>query len=586
MISVNEGGVSSGVMSEAELEVDFTVQAVENLVTQFSAALDFYRELVQNSIDAGTAAVEVWTEFMPGAEDDGTIAIHVDDGGEGMNEEIIDNQLTKLFASSKAGDLTKIGKFGIGFVSIFAPDPKAVLLHTGRGGECWELLFHPDRSFTKTRIEGPVEGTQITLFLPGDRGRYRQVVAESEAVLRRWCVHSEVEVSFEDRSFGRGPVSITEAFAAAGRCPTRASHEGTEVALAYSRAPICGFYNKGLALTPSPSDRTPVQEHAERLRHVSFKVKSRYLEHTLSRDTVVREGNFHKAMALVLATAAGPLQAGLVAALEELVQRPAWGASELALYYELVEYLAGEPMAEVERWSGRRLLRRVDGGAASLDEVEASADEEGAAFVRDAATPGAEHLLGRGVPVLQGSTPRELADGSSARDFGTVGELVASYLGHRRGRGVRGLLRRVGLGAEVPRVAAPEQVYLPIVELRPGAEERALLFAADELLRRVGEVFGRITLCTIAAPDPPLFVVARRIEGFMRRPAPGEGRWWRARRPEVAVERTHPHFAAMLRLWPVEPAMAAYCLARALLLEERREEGRALLAAARGEVRR
>lgn len=573
-------------MAEAELEVDFTVQAVENLVTQFSAALDFYRELVQNSIDAGTAAVEVWTEFLPGAEDDGTIAIHVDDGGEGMNEEIIDNQLTKLFASSKAGDLTKIGKFGIGFVSIFAPDPKAVLLHTGRGGECWELLFHPDRSFTKSRIEGPVEGTQITLFLAGDRGRYRQVVTESEAVLRRWCVHSEVDVTFEDRTFGRGPVTINEAFAAAGRCPARAVREGTEVVLAYSRAPICGFYNKGLALTPNPADRTPVQEHEARLRHVSFKVKSRWLEHTLSRDTVVREGNFHKAMALVLETASGSLQGGLVVALEELVRRPTWGAGELALYYELIEYLAAEPMAEVERWSSRKLLRRADGGVASLDEVEAGAEEEGAVFVRDAATPGCEHLLARGVPVLQSVTPRALTEATPSREFGAVGLLVSGYLEHRARRGVRGVLRRVGLRRTPPQVAAPEQVYLPIVEAKPTAEERSLLFAADELLRRVGEVFGRITVCTIAAPDPPLFVVARRIEGFMRRPQPDEGRWWRARRPEVAVERTHPHFAAMLRLRAVEPAMAAYCLARALLIEEEREGGRSLLEAVRGEVGR
>ena len=49
---------------EPEFEVDFTVQAVENLVTQFSSALDFYRELVQNSIDAGSAAIEVWLEFL------------------------------------------------------------------------------------------------------------------------------------------------------------------------------------------------------------------------------------------------------------------------------------------------------------------------------------------------------------------------------------------------------------------------------------------------------------------------------------------------------------------------------------------
>ena len=163
-----------GPMTPPEYEVDFTVQAVENLVTQFSSALDFYRELVQNSIDAGSAAIDVWMEFLPASDsgaDEGTIVIHVDDAGEGMNEAIIDQQLTRLFASSKDGDLTKIGKFGIGFVSIFAPDPRAVLLHTGRGGEAWEVLFHPDRSFTKTRLGSPVEGTQIALYLAGDRAR-------------------------------------------------------------------------------------------------------------------------------------------------------------------------------------------------------------------------------------------------------------------------------------------------------------------------------------------------------------------------------------------------------------------------------
>ena len=65
-----------GPMTPPEYEVDFTVQAVENLVTQFSSALDFYRELVQNSIDAGSAAIDVWMEFLPASDsgaDEGTI---------------------------------------------------------------------------------------------------------------------------------------------------------------------------------------------------------------------------------------------------------------------------------------------------------------------------------------------------------------------------------------------------------------------------------------------------------------------------------------------------------------------------------
>lgn len=562
-------------MDEPELEVDFTVQAVENLVTQFSAALDFYRELVQNSIDAGSAAVEVWTEYLPGEEDAGTIAIHVDDGGEGMNEAIIDNQLTRLFASSKAGDLTKIGKFGIGFVSIFAPNPKAVLLHTGRGGEYWEVLFHADRSFTKTRIEEPVEGTQITIFLAGDRGRYRQLVVESEATLRRWCVHSEVEVGFEDRTFGRGRVVISEPFAVEGRCLTRASEEGTEVALAYSRAPICGFYNKGLALTPDVDDRGPALEFSRRLQHVSFKVKSRYLEHTLSRDTVVREGNFHKAMALVVETAAGPLQAALVAAIEELVQKPGWDAADLALYYELIGYLGGEPGEEIERWSARKLLRRVDGGAASLAEVEAAAADEQVVFVGDAVTPVGEHLLARGVPVLLAPT-RAAAEGATAGTYGAVGWLAEAYVQHRRRQGVvRGLLRKVGVAARAVRAAAPEQVYLPIAEVEPTAEEAALLADADALLAKVGAAYRRLAVCSIAGPSAPLFVIARKIGGFMRRPPPereGDGWWW-LRRPEAAVERRHPHFAALLQLRAVDRPLAAYCLAKALLLAEDRAHG-------------
>jgi hypothetical protein len=565
-------------MSEAELEVDFTVQAVENLVTQFSAALDFYRELVQNSIDAGTAQVEVWMEYLPGDEDAGTIAIHVDDGGEGMNEEIIDNQLTRLFASSKAGDLTKIGKFGIGFVSIFAPNPKAVLLHSGRGGEYWELLFHPDRSFTKSRIDGPVEGTQITLFLAGDRGRYRQLVADSLTTLRRWCVHSEVEVTFEDRSFGAGPVVVNGPFAVEGRCPTHASAEGTEVALAYSREPVCGFYNKGLALTPNPRDRTPALEHSARLQHVSFKVKSRWLEHTLSRDTVVREGNFHKAMALVVATAAGALQEALIKELERLCGLASWGAGELALYYELLEYLRAEPMAEVERWRARPILRRVDGAACSLDAIEAQAREEEVVFVRDGETAVASHLLAKGVPVLLAATPRALGDGLSAMSFGAVGALLAAYLEHRRAQGVHGVLRRFGIGAGSTWIAAPEQVYLPIREVEGSAQERALLAEALRLLERSGGTYGRLVACTIEAPDAPMFVIARKIEGFMRRPPPSEGPfgWWRPRRPEAAIDIRHPQFAGLLRLSQEEPAMAAFCLAKALLVAEDAAKGRAM----------
>ena len=96
-----------------------------------------------------------------------------------MSEEIIDDQLTTLFSSSKENDLTKIGKFGIGFVSVFALRPKGVLVQTGRDGEYWEVFFDARPELLQDRRSTtPVEGTQITLFIEGDRARYTELVAQ------------------------------------------------------------------------------------------------------------------------------------------------------------------------------------------------------------------------------------------------------------------------------------------------------------------------------------------------------------------------------------------------------------------------
>jgi hypothetical protein len=56
----------------------------------------------------------------------------------------------------------------------------------------------------------------------------------------------------------------------------------------------------------------------------------------------------------------------------------------------------------------------------------------------------------------------------------------------------------------------------------------------------------------------------------MALPPPGGLAPDRASRPEAAVDVGHPHFRAMLQLWRTRPRMAAYCLAKALLLTEDR----------------
>ena len=127
-------------MSEPEFNQDLAVEDVlEQLVSQFVDPLCFLRELVQNAIDAGSTKIDVTCTF----EDDspllavagglvaadashgkaaelGTAIIRVVDFGEGMDGHIIDTRLTRLFSSDKEGDRTKLGKFGTGFISVFA----------------------------------------------------------------------------------------------------------------------------------------------------------------------------------------------------------------------------------------------------------------------------------------------------------------------------------------------------------------------------------------------------------------------------------------------------------------------------------
>ncbi len=559
-------------------------QALDNLVTQFSSALDCLRELVQNSMDAGSPVIDVWMEFHPGDDALGTIAIHVDDNGVGMDSAIIDNELTRLFASSKEDDLTKIGKFGIGFVSIFALKPEAVLMHTGRGGEFWEILFHEDRSFTKTRVEEPVEGTQLTMYLSGDEERYRDLVTEGFATLKRWCRHSNVEITFEERNClpglpgGDGPEPINEPFELGGLITVHQEVEGTAMALSYALEPTFGFYNQGLTLAVmSDPDEVP-----SRFRNITFKIKSRYLEHTLSRETVLRDENYEKAMVLLEAAADGPLHEQLVLALEEVAAVETFGLAEQTRYQQLMSFVLREPSKSILELGKRPLLRTVDGGVTSLAAVADSAVRDGRIFITDAPSALVTQLAGQGIPVLLGRRREDAATDEDAYrkgdDLEPALRLVVAYVSHHRRSKLFKRLLAVLTSTDYGEGTAaliehPEDVYLAVELDDPSPpQDAALIAAADKLLDGIGGRYRRLVGCVLAAPSdkPPLFLVAREVGPLMAIPPEGLVEKDRPRRPEAAVNRDHPQFRALLGMYRRAPGLAAYCLAKDLLLQEDR----------------
>ncbi len=274
--------------------------ALDELVHQFADPYAFMRELVQNAIDAGSSEIEVDVRFEPDGTDSGMIIIHVDDWGEGMTREVIEKKLTRLFSSSKDGDRTKIGKFGIGFVSVFSLGPDAVCIDTSRDGENWRVLFDADRTFELLTLPAPVDGTKIRVFKRGSTERFAEIRSRCAESLRFWCRHVEGDIRFAG-------TTIREEFVLLDTpCAVASNDSLTQIVVGHPRAMATfrGFYNKGLTLLETTSPGTsPGLETAG----FAFKVSSGRLEHTLTRDAVIEDAEFRAVMREVVALIDGPL---------------------------------------------------------------------------------------------------------------------------------------------------------------------------------------------------------------------------------------------------------------------------------------
>jgi len=290
-------------MSEpAELKVD---DALDKLIHQFADPLSFYREVIQNALDAGSEEIEIYLTFEPAKEkgEPGVTIIHIDDWGVGMTREIIEKRLTRLFSSSKDGDRTKIGKFGIGFVSIFATDPELVCIDTSREGEHWRVLFTADRKFELRRRDHPVDGTKIRIYKRTTPKEHASLIKRSRETIRFWCKHTHGDIRFQDEP-------ISEAFEI--RAPITATHQDDASTIIVGHPPdgrsFFGLYNRGLTLLEGEDEHYP---------GLAFKVSSDLLEHTLTRDNVLQDHGYHRVLQLLEKLIRGPLADALFTALDE-----------------------------------------------------------------------------------------------------------------------------------------------------------------------------------------------------------------------------------------------------------------------------
>ncbi|MGH1341943.1 MAG: ATP-binding protein [Nannocystales bacterium] len=501
--------------------------ALDELVNQFSDPLSFLRELVQNAIDAGSHEVEINTSFEAKG-DAGTAVIAVSDWGGGMSREIIETKLTRLFSSQKDGDRTKIGKFGIGFVSVFAIGPEVVCVDTARDGEAWRVLFDETRAFRLLRLDEPIEGTTIRVYKSMSSQEFSGFEVAVRKTVTYWCKHAVCDIRVDGE-----PIAVPFGYSN----PCSVEHDDGYSRVSASHPPnsetFLGLYNGGLTLVEL--DESP---HPGTL----VRAWSPHLEHTLTRDAVIKDEGHARVMAAIADTVHGPLALRAFENLETEL-RSAVPTPWRNLHHRCV------------RWHVERGLRPQT--------------QKGAAQSVVALTPSAEHLtLGRlmdGVAddlILITRTQGPLSDAVAA-----AGKTVV-HAGHDAEDGA--LLKSIGSSGGDFTIGALEAHWALPLPLRDAAEHAAfdpLAEATRSVFRNAGHKVSQVQFGHFDYPGSSLTsrVAVSQPNPFSLTPLEDVttlGRGFFARSRPVIVNVDHPATQALGPLAQRDLPLAAYMLAK------------------------
>ncbi len=311
-------------------------EAVGQMVRQFADPMAFLRELVQNGLDAGAAALDVSVDWERGEVSDakGTLHVTVSDDGAGMTQDVIERSLLVLFRSTKDRDPTKIGKFGVGFFSVFAPAPSEVRVDTGvdlaRGA--LRLRLRPDFTY-ELETSAPRKGTAVTLRFAYAEGAACAFAEAAIEALERWCPHVAVPLSVEVRGLGEADrkLRIDRPLSVEGEARVTQRSGAVTWCLAASPSTRAAFYNRGILLHETGEAFVP---------GVLLKIESPELHHTLSRDNVRHDAAFVNLLSRARAIAAGPLAEALSSSLRALAERCAAARHQGAFDPRATEFAA------------------------------------------------------------------------------------------------------------------------------------------------------------------------------------------------------------------------------------------------------
>jgi hypothetical protein len=247
------------------------------------------------------------------------------------------------------------------------------------------VVFSPDGTWKLFALDEPLEGTRVrVLKRVADASAQAQLIAQARATLSRWCRFADADIRFDGAPIKEPfdlavPVRVT--------VPLDAPGDVAVVGLRTDTERTWGFYNKGLTLLEGSAAVEGVPDW------VSFRVRDGALEHTITRDNVIRDDAFLRVTARIRDIALGPLLDAALGALEG--DHP----QADAIFRALLAAHAQRPLDAPAR-ANKRPFHDARGARVSLKDVKDALKDDRLVRV-DAPGPLADALAAQGKLVVR-----------------------------------------------------------------------------------------------------------------------------------------------------------------------------------------
>jgi hypothetical protein len=254
---------------------------LKGMIQQFERPYLYIRELVQNAVDAGASEVKI---TLGRDERSGYGTICVEDNGNGMDIETVRHYFLKLFESSKEKDLSTIGRFGVGLVSVFMQDPELLQVETAkRGHDPLKLLIGKVKYGAPGKILKPKQssvgkGTKLTLYVKLDEKQMDDVRTNLREELDSYCAYLPTPILFEGEA-------INKEFDIDAPIKVKIGGQGLEAILALTGKSSYALMNHRMVLLHGNS-------FTDTTGDLEMFINSKYFNPTISRNAVMQDKKY------------------------------------------------------------------------------------------------------------------------------------------------------------------------------------------------------------------------------------------------------------------------------------------------------